>query len=82
MGYCGSDIGISTCAGDAALQHGSTMNVKIHHLTIQTLVLSSHGTRRQGTREIQLQSSPMKILMFRAEVMAGFMAQEEVWRHL
>ncbi len=39
MSYCGNNVGLSTCAGDATLQQGSTMDgkIEIYHLTVQTL---------------------------------------------
>ncbi len=53
IGYCCNDVGISACAGGAALQPGSTMNGKwrciillSQHLRCQVAVLNSTAPDR------------------------------------
>ncbi len=66
MGYCGNDVGVSTCAGDAALQYRSVMNGKMetHHLPIQTLALSSRSVELCCIRQTQLRNRLMTITTF------------------
>ncbi len=75
-GYYGNKAGIRTCADDAALQRTSTKNgnMEIHHLAIQTFVLSSCGTEVLcHTRQTQWQKKQMNIMMFHTVVMMPFL---------
>ncbi len=63
LGYYGNGVGLSTWAGDADFQLGSTTNGKMekHHPSIQT--------------QTQQRKRPINIMMLCAAVMMGFTEQ-------